>query len=161
MKTIAIYPGTFDPITNGHLDIIQRATKLFDHVIVAVAIGAHKMPLFDLPQRVALTQKVLSKIKNIEICSFDGLLVDFAHQKQASVIIRGLRGVTDFEYEFQMTGMNRRLASHLETVFLMPNEQVAFISSTIVREIFRLKGDITHFVPLPVVEALRTLSLKG
>jgi pantetheine-phosphate adenylyltransferase len=161
MKKTAIYPGTFDPITNGHVDIIERTAKLFDHVIVAVARGAHKTPLLDLTQRVALTQKVLTSIKNIEVGSFEGLLVEFAHQKQAHVIIRGLRGVTDFEYETQLAGMNRQLAPHLETVFLMPGERVAAISSTIVREIFRLNGNITPFVPATVVEMLKNTGTKG
>jgi pantetheine-phosphate adenylyltransferase len=161
MNANAIYPGTFDPLTNGHLDILQRAAKLFDRIIVAVASGVHKMPLLDFPQRVALAQEVLSPLKNIEVCSFEGLLVDFAHQKQANVIIRGLRGVTDFEYEFQMAGMNRQLAPHLETLFLMSGERVATISSTLVREIFRLKGDISYFVPPLIVETLRSLASKG
>jgi pantetheine-phosphate adenylyltransferase len=159
MNTIAIYPGTFDPITNGHVDIVQRATKLFDHVIIAVALGSHKTPLLNLIQRVALAKDVFYKEKNIEICSFEGLLVDFAQQKKANLVIRGLRAVSDFEYEFQMAGMNRHLAPNLETVFLMPGERVAYISSTMVREIFRLKGDITPFVPLSVTTTLNSLSL--
>ncbi len=155
MSVIAIYPGTFDPITNGHSDLIQRAGKLFDRVIVAIAGSTHKTPLFPLEQRVELAQEVLGGIEHVEITSFDCLLVDFVQECRAQVIIRGLRAVSDFEYEFQLAGMNRRLAPEIETLFLTPAEQYAFISSTLVREVAKHGGDISPFVHKVVVKALR------
>lgn len=155
MSCVAIYPGTFDPITNGHSDLIQRASRLFDHVIVAIAGSTHKTPMFSLEQRVALASKVLEDIPNIEITSFDCLLVNYVRECQAHVIIRGLRAVSDFEFEFQLAGMNRRLAPEVETMFLTPAEQYAFISSTLVREVARLGGDISPFVHEVVATALR------
>lgn len=155
MQTIAIYPGTFDPITNGHLDIIERALKLFDRVIIAVAASARKSPSLALANRAELVKLSVKAYKNIEVCSFKGLLIDFAKQKNAQVIIRGLRAISDFEYELQLAAMNRRLAPHIETIFLAPAEQFAFISATIVREILEMDGDISSFVPKPVAAALK------
>lgn len=151
----AIYPGTFDPITNGHQDLILRASRLFDRVIVAIASNAKKSPAFTLAERVQLARDVLDGIPNIEIVGFDNLLVHFAQQNQANVIIRGLRAVSDFEYEFQLAGMNRKLAPDIETVFLTPAEQYSHISSSLVREIAALGGDVSCFVDTQVEAALR------
>ena len=150
--TTAVYPGTFDPITNGHMDLVRRAARLFDRVIVAVAINAGKQPAFELEQRVALTRTVLKDIHGVEIHAFDNLLVEFVQQQKADVILRGLRAVSDFEYEFQLAGMNRRLAPEVETMFLTPAEQFAYISSGLVREIASLGGNVSEFVH-PLVEA--------
>lgn len=155
MKTIAIYPGTFDPITNGHLDIIERAQKLFDKVIIAVAASARKSPSLALEQRLQLVQLATKELKNIEVCKFEGLLIKFSKEKNAQVILRGLRAVTDFEYELQLASMNRRMAPEIETIFLAPSEQYAFISATIVREIMSMHGDISPFVPASVATALQ------
>lgn len=152
---IAVYPGTFDPITNGHTDLVQRAARLFGRVIVAVAANTGKTSAFSLERRVALAQEVLADLPNVEVCSFDTLLVDFLHQRGADVILRGLRAVSDFEYEFQLASMNRQLAPDIETVFLTPAEQYAFVSSSLVREIATLGGDVSHFVHARVVAALR------
>ncbi|MCW8907821.1 MAG: pantetheine-phosphate adenylyltransferase [Sedimenticola sp.] len=151
---IAIYPGTFDPITNGHTDLIHRAAKLFDKVIVAVAASTGKRPRFSLDQRVELANKVLCHLDRVEIIEFDTLLVDFTRQCKADVILRGLRAVSDFEYEFQLAGMNRRLAPEVETMFLTPAEQFAYISSSLVKEIAALGGNVSEFVHPLVVEAL-------
>lgn len=151
----AVYPGTFDPITNGHSDLIQRAARLFDRVIVAVAASSGKQPAFPLAQRVALARDVLEGLPNVEVCSFDILLVDFMRQREAGVILRGLRAVSDFEYEFQLASMNRQLAPGVETLFLTPAEQYAFVSSSLVREIARLGGDVSAFVHPNVMAALR------
>ena len=151
MQQSAIYPGTFDPITNGHLDIIFRASKLYSKVIVAVAVNRGKIPLFSLEERVELVSSVIIGYPNVSVIGFDNLLVDCAKQQGATVILRGLRAVSDFEYEFQLAGMNRRLAPELETMFLTPAEQYEFISSTMIREIAQLKGDVSCFVP-PVVQ---------
>lgn len=153
-KRVAIYPGTFDPITNGHLDLVVRATKIFDRVIVAVAANINKIPLFTTEERVQLTSDVLSGLKNVEVLGFDILLIDCAKQNEAGVILRGLRAVSDFEYEFQLAGMNRRLAPDLDTMFLTPAEQYAFISSGLIREIAQLGGDVSTFVPELVQAAL-------
>lgn len=155
MKRIAIYPGTFDPITNGHTDLIERATHLFDTVIVAVAKATGKAPVFNLDERVALASEILSGFKNVEVCGFDILLVEFMKQKNATIILRGLRAVSDFEYEFQLASMNRHLSDKVETVFLTPAEQYTFISSSLVREIARLGGDVSQFVDPKVVAALK------
>lgn len=155
MTQTAIYPGTFDPITNGHTDLIQRASKLFDKVIVAIAAHSGKQPAFALQERVALASQVLAGIDKVEVCGFDILLVEFARQKQANVILRGLRAVSDFEYEFQLTGMNRKLAPQIETLFLMPAEQYTYISSSLVKEVARLGGDVSGFVHDTVFQALR------
>ncbi|MET0072057.1 MAG: pantetheine-phosphate adenylyltransferase [Candidatus Thiodiazotropha sp.] len=151
---IAVYPGTFDPITNGHSDLVRRASKLFDHIILAIAKNSGKNPAFDLEQRQRLVEKVLNGVDNVEIRTFDNLLVDFVQQCNANVILRGLRAVSDFEYEFQLAGMNRRLAPEIETLFLTPAEQFAFISSGLVREIASLGGDVSEFVHPEVQTAL-------
>jgi len=154
MNITAIYPGTFDPITNGHLDLICRASKLYGRVIVAAATSLGKKPLFGLDERVSLIKTVVSDLPNVEVIGFNTLLVDCAKQHQASVIIRGLRAVSDFEYEFQLAGMNRRLSPEIETVFLTPAEQYEFISSSMIREIAQLKGDVSSFVPDSVKQRL-------
>ena len=156
MNTTAIYPGTFDPITDGHLDLISRASRFFHKVIVAVAVNRGKAPLFSLEERVDMVRQVTDKFNNVEIIGFDNLLVDCAKEQGADVILRGLRAVSDFEYEFQLAGMNRRLSPNLETMFLTPAEQYEFISSTMIREIARLKGDVSSFVPKYVEERLLT-----
>ncbi|MEW7974310.1 MAG: pantetheine-phosphate adenylyltransferase [Candidatus Thiodiazotropha endolucinida] len=150
----AVYPGTFDPITNGHSDLVRRASDLFDHVILAIAKNNGKNPAFDLDQRKKLVERVLKGVHNVEIRVFDNLLVDFVQECNANVILRGLRAVSDFEYEFQLAGMNRRLAPEIETLFLTPAEQFAFISSGLVREIASLGGDVTEFVHPDVQAAL-------
>jgi pantetheine-phosphate adenylyltransferase len=147
MQIIAIYPGTFDPITNGHLDLIARASRLYQKVIVAVAANKNKVPLFSLEERVELVKAVTPEFANVQIIGFDNLLVDCANQYGANVILRGLRAVSDFEYEFQLAGMNRRLAPQLETMFLTPAEQYEFISSSMIREIAQFNGDVSSFVP--------------
>ena len=154
MKIIAIYPGTFDPITNGHSDIILRATHLFDHVVVAVAKNITKKTVFSVEERVEMATTVLKDVKNTEVCSFDGLVTAFAREMRARVIIRGLRAVSDFEYEFQMAGMNRQLYKETETVFLTPAEQFSYISSSLVREVASLGGDVSPFVHKDVATAL-------
>lgn len=154
MPKIVLYPGTFDPMTNGHLDLIERASRLFDKVIVAVAKSHSKKPLFTVKQRVDLVESVAGKLSNVEVCGFSGLLVDLAKEKHANALLRGLRAVSDFEYEFQLANMNRRLAPDLESLFLTPAEQFSFISSTLVREVASLGGDVTEFVPKQVLDAL-------
>lgn len=155
MRRLAIYPGTFDPITYGHLDILERALKLFDHIIVTIAINPSKSPLFSMEERADLIRKSC-KEKNINgtvsVEGFDGLLVNYAREKKAVAIIRGLRAVSDFEYELQMALMNRRLADEITTVFMMPHEKHTYLNSTIVKEVARLGGDVSNFVP-GVVEA--------
>jgi len=148
----AIYPGTFDPVTNGHSDLIVRASKLFSEVIIGVASSPSKKPRFDLAQRVAMLEQVTQDLTNVTVVGFSGLLVDFAKQYQAKVLIRGLRAVSDFEYEFQLANMNRRLSSELESVFLTPAEENSFISSTLVKEVALHQGDVGQFVH-PVVKA--------
>jgi pantetheine-phosphate adenylyltransferase len=158
-KNIAIYPGTFDPITYGHLDIIDRAANLFDVVIVGVAYNINKTPMFTKEERKDLIKAVTKKYKNVRVEMFNGLLVDFAKSKNANVIIRGLRAISDFEYEFQMSLTNRKLAPGITTMFLMPNEKYTYLNSSLVRELSKLKGDISNFVP-PVVEKKLKLKLK-
>ncbi len=153
--SIAIYPGTFDPITNGHHDLVQRACRLFDKVIVAIASGPAKEPVFTLQERVAMAGEVLQDISHVEVCGFDNLLVDFMRQKGATVIVRGLRAVSDFEYEFQLASMNRHLSPDIETVFMTPAEQYSYISSSLVREVAGLGGDVSPFVHEKVVAALK------
>lgn len=153
MKTV-IYPGTFDPITNGHTDLVERACRLFDKVIVAVAASSRKGPLFSLNERVELTNQSLSHLNNIEVCGFDILLVNFAKQKKACGILRGLRAVSDFEYEFQLANMNRAIEPEVESLFLTPSDHLSYISSSLVKEIGSLGGDVSKFVPPVVVQAL-------
>jgi len=155
MPVTALYPGTFDPITNGHTDLVRRACRLFNHVIVAVASNTDKNPLFTLDERVAMAEEVLAEFSSVEVVGFDNLLVDFVQQKNATVIIRGIRAVSDFEYEFQMAGMNRQIAPDIETVFLTPAEQHAFISASLVKEIAQLGGDVEPFLDKRVVAALK------
>jgi len=154
MNITAIYPGTFDPITNGHTDLIERASRLFDQVIVAVAVNPGKQPMFSLDERVYLATRVLDHLPNVEVSGFDSLLVDYVRQRGARVILRGLRAVSDFEYEFQLAGMNRRLAPDVETIFLTPAEQYAYISSSLVKEVANHGGDVSEFVPTHVMAAL-------
>jgi pantetheine-phosphate adenylyltransferase len=150
----AIYPGSFDPITNGHLDVIERARKLFDEVIVAVAHNDEKQPLFSLKERLDLLQETAGKIDNVRIAEFEGLLVEFARAEGAEAVIRGLRAVSDFEFEFQMALMNRKLEDAVETIFLMPKEEYTYLSSRLVKEIAKLGGDVSAFVPACVAKAL-------
>ena len=156
-----LYPGTFDPVTNGHLDIISRALELFDQVVVTVAINPGKNPLFTIDERVSLIKESLNGNKNVSVDSFDGLVVDHARQVGAVGIIRGLRAVSDFEYEFQMALMNRKLASDLTTVFLMPHEKYTYLNSSIIRNLASLNSDVSDFVPQAVQEALRRKFRKG
>jgi len=150
-----VYPGTFDPVTNGHTDLICRASRLFDRVVVAVAADTSKAPVFDLQQRVELIRRVVAHLEHVEVVAFSGLLVEFARGLGVPVIVRGLRAVSDFEFEFQLAGMNRRMAPDIETLFLTPAEKYAYISSSLVREIARLKGDVSAFVSPEVHAALR------
>ena len=154
LDLVAIYPGTFDPVTNGHTDLVQRASRLFSKVVVAVAHNADKAPFFSFEERIRLTQEALGGHDNVEVCGFNSLLVEFMREKAATVIIRGLRAVSDFEYEFQLASMNRHLRDDIETVFLTPAEQYSYISSSLVREIVKLGGDISPFVPANVVAAI-------
>ncbi|CAA9891945.1 phosphopantetheine adenylyltransferase [Candidatus Methylobacter favarea] len=154
MQITAIYPGTFDPITNGHLDLIARASRLYHKIIVAVAVNRGKTPLFSLEERLALAEAVTSEYPNVQVLGFNALLADFATEHGAQVILRGLRAVSDFEYEFQLAGMNRHLAPHVETMFLTPAERYAFISSSMIREIAQLNGDVSCFVPDIVHQSL-------
>lgn len=157
MNITAIYPGTFDPLTNGHSDLVQRAARIFDRVILAVARGDQngaKTPFFSVEERVALAKEVLSEMPNVVVIQFDGLLVDFVQKQNAQVILRGLRAVSDFEYEFQLASMNRHLNEQIETLFLTPAEQYSYISSSLVREVAVLGGDVTPFVHEKVAAAL-------
>jgi pantetheine-phosphate adenylyltransferase len=148
---LAIYPGSFDPLTNGHVDIIARGARLFDRVVVAILLNAGKQPLFSVDERVSIVREVFSGTPNVEVDTFSGLLVEYAQQRRASVIVRGLRQVADFEYELQMALMNRHLSADLETVFMMPAEQYTYVSSRLIKEIAALGGSLTGLVP-PVVE---------
>ncbi len=155
MSTSALYPGTFDPITNGHHDLIRRAASIFERVVVAIAANPSKAPLFSLDERVGLARKVLSDLPNVEVLGYSGLTVKFAAEHGLDVMVRGLRAVSDFEFEFQLATMSRHIAGHVETVFLTPTEQFSFISSSMVREIALLGGDVSRFVHPVVEEALR------
>ncbi|WP_018141169.1 MULTISPECIES: pantetheine-phosphate adenylyltransferase [unclassified Thioalkalivibrio] len=154
MSVTAIYPGTFDPITHGHTDIVRRAARLFDRVVVAVAANPNKGPAFPLETRVALVKEAVGDIPGVEVQGFDVLLAHFVHQQQANVILRGLRAVSDFEHEFQLAAMNRQLAPEVETLFLTPAEEYSFVSSSLVREIARLGGDVSKFVSPGVARML-------
>jgi pantetheine-phosphate adenylyltransferase len=150
----AIYPGSFDPVTNGHVDVVERARKLFDEVIVAVAHNDEKQPTFTLEERLDLLRQTVGKVDRVRVTQFEGLLVDFAMREKASAVIRGLRAISDFEFEFQMALMNRKLEASVETIFLMPKEEYTYLSSRIVKEIARLGGDVSKFVPAPVAKSL-------
>ena len=154
MRT-AIYPGSFDPMTNGHLDVVQRAAKLFDRVVVAVAKNEGKHPLFTEAERMKLVKEAVAGLPNVEADSFDGLLVEYVAAKKARAIVRGLRAVSDFEFEFQLALMNRKLDENIETIFMMPKDTYTFLSSRIVKEIARLGGDVSQFVPPNVQKALK------
>ena len=156
MTVKAIYPGTFDPITNGHRNLVQRAARLCDQVVVAVAKGGSKKPVFTLAERVSLAQAVVGDLPNVAVCGFDTLLIEFVREQQAQVILRGLRAVSDFEFEFQLASMNRHLDNNIETIFMTPAEQYSYISSSLVREIASLGGDVSPFVHAEVVTALQS-----
>lgn len=155
MTRIAVYPGTFDPITFGHIDLVERAARIFDQVIVAIAANHNKKPLFSLEERVQFAADVLAKHSNVKVLGFESLLTDFMHKQQANIILRGLRVVSDFDYEFQLAGMNRNMAPDIESIFLMPAENYTYISSSFVREIASLGGSVKQFVPDHVAEALK------
>jgi pantetheine-phosphate adenylyltransferase len=154
-KRVAIYPGSFDPLTNGHVDIIERGVRIFDVIVVAILVNAEKSPLFSKQERVAIVEEVFKGRPNVEVDTFDGLLVDYAARRQAQVIVRGLRAVSDFEAEFQMALMNRRLDPKIETVFMMPAEQYSYISSRLIKEVFSLGGRVHGLVPDSVEQRLR------
>lgn len=154
MTTRALYPGTFDPITGGHVDITERAARLFDSVVIAIASSQKKSPLFSLEERIELARQSLSHLDNVEVIGFNVLLTQFANEQNANIIIRGIRSVTDFEYEFQLAYMNRKLSGKVETVFLTPSESLTYVSSSLIREIASLDGDIAPFVPMCVAKAL-------
>lgn len=154
MTNRVIYPGTFDPITNGHLDLVERAAKMFDEVVVGIAASEKKGPLFSLEERVQLTQQVVAHLPNVKVTGFSKLLAQFCKEQHGNILLRGLRAVSDFEYEFQLANMNRKLAPDLETVFLTPAEHLSFISSSLIREIALLDGDVTPFVPPIIADAL-------
>jgi pantetheine-phosphate adenylyltransferase len=156
MRT-AFFPGTFDPVTFGHIDVIKRASVLFDRLIVAVAVNGGKKPVFDLRKREEILRKVCSDIPNIEVISFEGLLVEAVIKFNVSAVVRGLRAISDFEYEFQMAMMNREIDARVETIFLMPSPQYSFVSSRMIKEIVRLGGDVSAFVPKIVVEEMEKL----
>ena len=155
MSTLAVYPGSFDPLTNGHVDIILRGARLFDRIIVAVLVNAEKAPLFSMKERVEIARSVFQDHQNVEIDTFDGLLVDYVERRRAQVIVRGLRAVSDFEFEFQMALMNQRLNPRIETVFMMPAEQYTYISSRLIKEVFTLGGRVHGLVPELVEQRLR------
>lgn len=155
MNKIAIYPGTFDPITNGHIDLIQRTLKIFDEVIIAVAVGQKKQPLFSVEERLALIKQSIKELKGVSAEAFDSLLVDYAKKKKSIAIVRGIRAVSDFEYELQMALMNRRLNADIETVFMMPSEEYTFLTSTVVKEVASFGGNVKGLVPEVVEKALK------
>ena len=155
MPTLAVYPGSFDPLTNGHVDIITRGARIFDRIIVAILINAEKAPLFSMEERLKIAEEVFKDFPNVEIDTFEGLLVDYVERRRAHVIVRGLRAVSDFEFEFQMALMNRRLNGKIETVFMMPAEQYSYISSRLIKEVFALGGRVHGLVPDTVEDRLR------
>ena len=155
MNCKAIYPGTFDPVTNGHLDIITRASTIFPELVVAVASNHNKRPFFSMTERIELLKDAVKALPGVSVVGFDTLLINFVQEQNASIILRGLRAVSDFEYEFQLAGMNRKLSKNIETMFLTPSERFMFISSTLVREIAVLGGDVSEFVPESVAKALK------
>ena len=155
MPTLAVYPGSFDPITNGHVDIITRGARLFDHIIVAVAANVEKAPLFTIEDRIDIARAVFNQTPNVEVDSFDGLLVDYVQRRGADAIVRGLRAVSDFEYEFSLALMNRRLNDRIETVFMMPAEQYSYLSSRLIKEVFALGGRVHGLVPDMVEQRLQ------
>jgi len=155
MSILAVFPGSFDPLTNGHVDIISRGARLFDRLVVAILVNAEKSPLFTTAERVEMTRTVFASMPNVEVDTFDGLLVDYVERRKAQVIVRGLRAVSDFEYEFQMALMNRRLNGKIETVFMMPAEQYSYISSRLIKEVFSLGGRVQGLVPELIEERLR------
>jgi pantetheine-phosphate adenylyltransferase len=162
MSTLAVYPGSFDPLTNGHVDIITRGAHLFDRIVVAILVNIEKAPLFSADERVEIARAVFQSLPNVEVDTFDGLLVDYVQRRRAQVIVRGLRAVSDFEYEFQMALMNRRLNQGIETVFMMPAEQYTYISSRLIKEVFTLGGRVHGLVPDMVEERLRRkLAARG
>ena len=158
-EVIAIYPGSFDPLTNGHVDIIERGARFFDKIVVGVLLNLEKSPLFTVPERVDIARQVFRDVPNVEVDTFDGLLVDYARRKRATVIVRGLRAISDFEYEMQMALMNRRLNPDVETVFMMPAEPYTYVSSRLVKEVVALGGTVTGLVPRVVEERLRDKKL--
>jgi pantetheine-phosphate adenylyltransferase len=155
MSTVAVYPGSFDPLTNGHVDIIMRGARLFDRIIVAILVNAEKLPLFSMDERIEIARAVFKDHTNVEVDTFDGLLVDYIERRGAQVIVRGLRAVSDFEFEFQMALMNQRLNPRIETVFMMPAEQYTYISSRLIKEVFALGGRVHGLVPDMVEARLR------
>ena len=160
MSTLAVYPGSFDPLTNGHVDIISRGARLFDRIIVAILVNAEKSPLFTMDERVEITRSVFKTHSNVEVDTFDGLLVDYVERRDAQVIVRGLRAVSDFEFEFQMALMNQRLNGKIDTIFMMPAEQYTYTSSRLIKEVFSLGGRVEGLVPDLVEERLRGKGLK-
>jgi pantetheine-phosphate adenylyltransferase len=154
MPTLAVYPGSFDPLTNGHVDIIERGARIFDEIVVAIAVNAEKAPLFGMDERLEIAREVFRKLPNVKVDTFDGLLVDYVVAKGGQAVIRGLRAVSDFEFEFQLALMNRKLNERIETIFMMPKDTYTFLSSRIIKEIARLGGDVSAFVAPHVREAL-------
>jgi pantetheine-phosphate adenylyltransferase len=159
MSTLAVYPGSFDPLTNGHVDIISRGARLFDRIAVAILVNAEKSPMFSIDERVEIAREVFTNQPNVEVDTFDGLLVDYVERKRAQAIVRGLRAVSDFEFEFQMALMNQRLNPRIETVFMMPAEQYTYISSRLIKEVFSLGGRVHGLVPELVEQRLREKGL--
>lgn len=156
MNTVkAIYPGSFDPVTNGHLDLVARAAKIFDHLVVAILRNSSKNPLFTVEERVAMLSEGTAEFGNVSVSTFDGLLVDYAREQRAHAVVRGIRAISDYEYEFQMALMNRRLAPDVETIFLMPDAKYSFVSSRLVKEVFRLGGSVDGLVPKFVIERMK------
>lgn len=159
--TRILYPGTFDPITNGHIDLVERAAKMFDEVVIAIAVGHHKKPIFTLDERVELARSGLAHVPNVEFIGFSGLLVNLFQEQHATAVLRGLRTVSDFEYEFQLANMNRKLDTDFEAVFLTPSPDYSFVSSTLIREIAKLGGDVSKFVPESVQKAFADKHAAG